>query len=555
MALAVGVGSPYSKRIANALRVGGYKEALSLPAPKPTEYADPHSFRADYMLSTYLSKFEGFGGDADRLQRESIQSFIETESSVRKVNTFLRLGSAFGGVEGVLSDARRKISRLLDRVNPDDCEFPFGEFIEGCGWGPGATATLNSSQSQLDKKILETQLSVTRRAAPYANAYFQYDSSWCGARFGYPVEQCMLLPSEFQIIEYDRFTTVPKNWKTRRSIAIQPTLNIFLQKGVGRMLRNRLRRDGINLDDQSRNQSLAQRCYAEGYCTIDLAKASDTVSLELVNLLFPPSWLKVMDDLRTRYTKIGDHMHKLEKFSAMGNGFTFELESMIFYALLWSVVRCEAGDMRSEIGVYGDDLIVSRQHYDRVVEVLSYCGFTVNAEKSFKDGPFFESCGKHFFHGVDVTPIYQKNRVSTLPEAIRCANRIFRWALHSGHLDSRVRTAWEISCSFANSFLVNRFARLCRVPQMPWYLEGDDALLYPSFSGKTNAHGQMSITTLSFSPTKVEASGYALLSYTLRCGVERDSPFNGLLSLRGYGKYRVRQRLVTRRLYGDLAWF
>lgn len=554
--LATAVNSQYSNRVANAIRDGGYKAALAVEQPKPSEYLDPDSFRRDYLVASYLSKFEGYGS-TDVLESEAIRSFIETEQSVKDVNSRLRIGSAHNGVEGIISDARRKIISLLDPITRTCDFFPFEEFAQGCNWGPGATATLTSRESTLDKKILERRLSVTRHALPYALAYLRYDTSWVSARLGFPAEVCSLLPSSFAVIDYDRFTTVPKNWKTRRSIAIQPGLNIFLQKGVGSVIRKRLQRDGIDLDDQSRNQMLAKRSFSEGYATIDLAKASDTVSSELVRLLLPPSWFTVMDDLRTRYTKIGDHKHYLHKFSAMGNGYTFELESLIFYALLWAVIRQEGNDWSTEIAVYGDDLIVANQHYERVVQVLNYCGFTVNDQKSFKDGPFYESCGKHYFQGSDVTPIYQKKRVNCLPEAIRACNRLFRWAhYYDNCLDSIIRSAWDISVSYADRFMGFALRKKLKVlPRMPYFVEGDDAILWPVLDGfKRNIHGQLRFKGLSFSPKKTAADNYALLSYSLRRGVETDSPFSGFLSLRGIGKYRYRERMVLFSRTDALFW-
>jgi hypothetical protein len=548
------VGTDYSAAIAKAIAEDGYLRALKLGAPKPQEYSHPDIFRADYLCYSYLSKFEGYV-DTDNLADEAISSFLQTEQVVGKVNHFLAYGSAKSGVEGIISDARRKVIRILDRVDLTCDKFPYKEFIEGCDWGPGATATLKSRDARLDKKILERPLSVTSRALPYMRSYISYDTSMGSARLGFQAESYSPLPCEFQVVEYDRFTTVPKNWKTRRSIAIQPTANLFLQKGIGRMIRNRLRRDGIDLDDQSRNQILASRAFKDGYATIDLAKASDSVSSELVDLLLPPSWVIPMRDLRTRFTKIGDHMHHLNKFSAMGNGFTFELESLIFYSLLYATIRCEARDFESEIAVYGDDLIVHQKHFKRVVEVLNYCGFSINDDKSFSEGHFFESCGKHYFGGFDVTPVFQKKIVNSLPEAMRCSNRLFRWAHFSeGFLDRRVRLAWEASVSYADRFLDFGFRKKLKVlPRAPYYLEGDDYILWPDFVVPRNRSSTYRIKAISFAPEKIRADGYALLSYSLK-RVVTDSPFRDFLSLRGFGKYRYSTRLVLGRGTDVLSW-
>lgn len=544
------VNSEYSLRVEKSMRAGGLVAALKVAMKPHAEYLTPRSFRDDYLISSYLSKIE-LSQDNSRLESEAIAQFKETELRLESVNRFLSRGSSSAGVEGIISDARRKILSILGNGHPGRASFDLDEFAYGVDWGPGATATLKSQVSTLDNKILEPQLSVTRRALKYAHAYFRYDTSFVSARFGFPVEQCTLLPSEFHVRESDRFTTVPKSWKSRRSIAIQPTLNLFFQKGVGKMLRNRLRRDGINLDDQSRNQKLAARAFFEHYATIDLAKASDSVSTVLIRLLLPDDWFCVMDDLRTHSTDIDGEELRLNKFSAMGNGFTFELESLVFYALCWAVVRKEANDQTSEIAVYGDDIIVANKHAPRVIEVLKYCGFETNVDKTFVEGPFYESCGKHYFQGVEVTPLYQKKLLSDLPEVIRAHNRLFRWCIVGDNrfYDTRFRVLLDMLSQVCQR-LMETFSRrkkaLKKVPRIPWWMEGDDGLL-ANFTLPCDRNHISNIEVITFRPAKQGADGYALLANTLRKGVIVETPYMGLLSLRGVGKYQLSRRRVVRR--------
>jgi hypothetical protein len=58
--------------------------------------------------------------------------------------------------------------------------------------------------------------------------------------------------------------------------------------------------------------------------------------------------------------------------------------------------------------VYGDDIVCPTAWVKEVFTILDSLGFLVNKEKSFVDGPFRESCGKEYLHGVDVTPIYYR---------------------------------------------------------------------------------------------------------------------------------------------------
>jgi hypothetical protein len=76
---------------------------------------------------------------------------------------------------------------------------------------------------------------------------------------------------------------VPKNYKTDRTIAIEPDWNMFLQKGLGGLLRRRLRRVGQDLNDQSTNRFCAAVGSIDGsLATLDMSMASDTVAYRLV---------------------------------------------------------------------------------------------------------------------------------------------------------------------------------------------------------------------------------------------------------------------------------
>lgn len=571
------VESPYANSIANALEREDFQSACNSQI-EPSAYQNPYVFAKDYAAYNAIRKYSG-SGDEQLLTAKAVASFKETEIRVRDTNDRLRFGAASRGVEGVIETARRKIARMLGQTESRIYTVPWDRILEDVEWGKGATQSLQARDASLDNKILEPSLSVTPRCLKYARALLTADSTWMSARMGAHVEACCPLASEFQLVPAGRFATVPKDWKSRRSIDIQPTMNLYLQKGVGSYLRRLLKRDGINLDDQSRNQSLAARAQKDSYATIDLASASDTIATELVRLLLPPALFEVLDDLRTHRIHIADDPlcppegEYLHKFSAMGNGFTFELESLIFYALCWAVVRMEAADDDSDIAVYGDDIIVAQCHASRVIEVLNECGFVVNDQKSFTSGRFFESCGKHYFDGVDVTPFYQKEMVTDVPSAIRFANRLFRWAARVGggyDLDGVAFRAWVIAYDTAidlmselNSSRERQQRRLFKrrpykplpMPLQPWYVEGDDALISEYHNASCNISGQLTIITLSAVSKKVRADDYALYATSLRRGCVVSSAFHGYLPVRGVVSYEIRRRQVSRQLTRVPSWY
>nr|QDH88333.1 MAG: hypothetical protein H4Bulk474689_000001 [Leviviridae sp.] len=130
----------------------------------------------------------------------------------------------------------------------------------------------------------------------------------------------------------------------------------------------------------------------------------------------------------------------------MGNGFTFELESLIFWALCSSVVS-HLGGSESDVAVYGDDIVVPVDCVDECVRLLEFCGFTLNMDKSFWRGSFRESCGMHYFKGHDVTPLYVKDRVDDQDRKVWLCNSIkllaHRLNGHGWGLDGQLRSSYE----------------------------------------------------------------------------------------------------------------
>jgi len=258
----------------------------------------------------------------------------------------------------------------------------------------------------------------------------------------------MVLPSAFNTVRGNEIVFVPKNAKTHRVIAKEPHVNSFMQKGFGRYLRDRLRTvAGVDLKDQTLNQQLARDGSLTGtLATIDLSGASDTISTELVRLLLPEKWFSLLDQIRSKsgYLREKEYWVHYNKFSSMGNACTFELESLMFWALCSAVLEINGGEQT--LNVYGDDIVVPVEHYESVVKVIDYVGFSVNKEKSFHSGPFRESCGKDYFLGHDVRPIFLKESISSAEVLVKLANSIRRYAnrrLNGLGCDKRFHAAWN----------------------------------------------------------------------------------------------------------------
>jgi hypothetical protein len=215
------------------------------------------------------------------------------------------------------------------------------------------------------------------------------------------------------IIMPGELTTVPKNAKIDRCIIIEPTANTFMQLAIGSYIKRRLKDNGCDLYDQTKNKHLAYLGSVSGdLATIDLSSASDTVAMNLVLELLPPEWFNLLESWRTGQIFVKNHgLVEQQKFSSMGNGYTFELESLIFYSLSWAVCTQMKVDT-TRLSCYGDDIIIPTICSKKLYEVLSDCGFIVNTDKSYTDGSFRESCGSDFLSGINIRPFYFKDRLT-----------------------------------------------------------------------------------------------------------------------------------------------
>lgn len=260
--------------------------------------------------------------------------------------------------------------------------------------------------------------------------------------------------SDMQILRGNRFTTVPKSAKTDRGICIEPGGNVYLQLALGGFIRRRLSRFGIDLErGQSIHRSLARESSLTGrLATIDLSSASDTVSYRLVQLLLPDAWHDLLSALRSPVTEIDGKHVRLEKFSSMGNGFTFELETLIFAAI---TAACQNSGIRSlgqDVFVYGDDILTPAANSEEVLSALRFFGFVPNTAKTFVSGPFKESCGGDYFQGVDVRPHQVKESPDEPTAWITLANGLHRrWFDH--RMQSRLYRARERVLGFIPTHL------------------------------------------------------------------------------------------------------
>jgi len=299
---------------------------------------------------------------------------------------------------------------IRDVLGPLHDEVVLGSFSGGASTSRGRTVSHPANKFAGEADITEEALDilpVLYREVPMFREYTTF--------------------SQLNVVKGNILFTVPKKTDIDRCACKEPDINMFLQKGVGRHIRRRLRSVGINLNDQSINRAYAHRGSLDGQlATLDLSSASDRISLEVVSTLLPPLWFTYLNCIRSQNVTIDGETYRTEMFSSMGNGFTFELESLIFYALCRATLYFEG--IPGVLSVYGDDIIIPSRAFDIITFVLNKFGFVVNMDKSFHTGDFRESCGGHYHNGEDITPFFLKRKATRLTDVIRVANQLRKWA-------------------------------------------------------------------------------------------------------------------------------
>lgn len=402
------------------------------------------SRKAEYLQKEYLKKYVSSETDpADLRRSRAVEKWLEQEL-VNEVTTerLISTDPEFQILPGVqMSDflefARRVVTDLIGDTVPEAA-------LIG-GFSGGASTSRDRASGHPSLKYLG-QAHVTHDAYQHIESVKDLVPGW--AKYWDEGLEIVLVPGNVMF-------TVPKTTLIDRCACKEPDINMFLQKGAGRVIRNALRGIGINLNDQSRNQRLARKGSIDGrLATVDLSSASDSVTTEFVFQVLPVAWFTHLDSIRSKITTLDDgEEHVNEMFSSMGNGFTFELESLLFYTLARSTAYFTG--TRGVISVYGDDIIVPSSMFQSFEFVLSYFGFRVNPDKSFWEGDFRESCGGHFINGHDITPFYVREPIAKLSDLIKFANNLRSWSevTGTGICDPEYYDLWK----FCSEFIHERF--------------------------------------------------------------------------------------------------
>jgi len=423
------LGSPKALECASHIEANRWRELTEMSVV-PGDYSTSEAYFADAQAVDLLRKMPGLPtGINTRLAAE--ETFLDCEIQNKKTNERLshyRMVLDYplhdddrsDPILDVIREIRKTIKHILGPIQRSDIT-------------SGMSITGGSTYSHKGKfgSLLPSKLSALPEMTNPDLVIFTKleETMWFRIHHSILFESGPCLKTNYTLVRGNRFGTVPKDSKKDRGIAVEPTLNLYFQKGIGAAIRQRLQRKlglllvpknetfdemGTNddtspyLEAQTKHRVLAQQASRDGKtATIDLSNASDLICYELVCLLMPEDWFSALSLGRSPRTLFRRKWHVLEKFSSMGNAFTFELETLIFYAITSTIAKLKRVDT-SSISVYGDDILLPSECFEDVCAALRFFGMTPNPKKSFATGPFRESCGGDYFKGADVRPIQFK---------------------------------------------------------------------------------------------------------------------------------------------------
>jgi hypothetical protein len=386
------------------------------------EYLNFYETRDPHLLSFILT-FLYFGKKVeykdDDLEATALRGWFEVEERLDNL---------------VLPGWVTNLKRIVHAIFADWSE---GAFLPKHGGGAVAQIGIKGVNTKNYSMVIPPVIDYMYYKSMFA------DKPECGSI--YPDSEYAHVSSDTRKVS--RLMFVPKNWKTARTINMEPTSYQWAQQGVRLWYEHFLKHcwlaGHIQLARQEANQEAA--CAGSlgfGIDTLDLSAASDSVAWKLVKAIFPAGVLKHLAATRTSLVELPDGtILEVSKYAPMGSALCFPVQSTIYSAIIlmvsfaqlygkdwrvpgslddvdialaWKHAYAKPFTLRRGSGyipfrVYGDDIACDERVTSNVIAALSDLGFKVNTEKSFRGlQAFRESCGKRYFHGADVSPMIFK---------------------------------------------------------------------------------------------------------------------------------------------------
>jgi hypothetical protein len=339
-------------------------------------------FKAAYQIDSLLKRYR-FSKDLFRDQElidKAVMSYRETQDRLAALD----LNSLSANCQLVLDLAARYIAKVLGEYDDIECR-------DLCRFGSGASVGVPARMAS----------EAERWRIPISGSFEQikwFDSEMSQIPIikNYLDGQKGSASSEedatYQLTSSLTLSLVPKSFKSFRAIMPNTTIGSYMSDGIGRIIRKRLKRNGYDIGTlQMRHRHLACQASQHGLLvTADLSSASDSISVALVERLFPPDWMDILHRSRIGLVSLpdGSSVESLT-FCTMGIGYTFPLQTLVFLALLKAIEAVHFGRLdRRTISVYGDDLIYSSRMHKLVLYYFKWFGFVLNVDKTFAHGHF-----------------------------------------------------------------------------------------------------------------------------------------------------------------------
>lgn len=389
------------------------------------------SFSEDFAQKRFSKKFQEPAANSN-LSAQAWADWIEFDQSLPEIGDILLPGEWYV--------ARASLHEALRGYNLSEFSFPKGSEFHPTRGHNSLEARLSSSRWTCTYENFEafSKLCYSHRGLKTATRR-RYNSWYKRQNFDISIEEAdrflyrrfSPLGGDFARRIFDwklerivtlergsRFSTVPKNNDNERPINVECFANILTQSQVGHEIRRCLMTyfgtdlDTLQLEHRKRISDLQD-------ATIDLKNASDSVLLSLCRFLLPNKVFKDICERRSNWVLGPDNIYyPTKKVSSMGNGFTFELMTLILTALT-RVLDVNAS-------VYGDDIIISATAAPRLISLLESVGFVINKDKSFIDGPFRESCGANFHREEGYIESYDFEWPTSIGDCVMIFNKCYR---------------------------------------------------------------------------------------------------------------------------------
>lgn len=509
-----------------------------------------HCLATVNQLSRLLTKYTS-SGDDERLHTEAINRFAETDASLTG-NTFRKAdvenlrritASILGRCPGITEVSRyAKHGKGASRCHPYQERFQFyklSQFPYECS--PGAIPSM--SQLILEDERWRDAVDLHYRAKHKIPI-------WC------PVTDSSLIQGVCQPVKNNIVTTVPKDSSKRRTIAKEPAFSMYLQLAIHYWIAKRLRYvTDVDFSDVSRNRessrigSMITGRYSP--CTIDLSEASDRLSLDVVQTLLPYDWLELCLSCRSEYSELPKRSILLKKYASMGNGTTFAMQTVIYYALcVYAFELAREPFDKKAVYVFGDDIIVPYAVVPHLYRLLDMAGLKVNYEKSFINGPIRETCGREHYKGQDIRPVFYRKDTVDLQEYLAFRNQLWLWLDRHGY--EPVET---FVINYLDSFIT-------KVPEVPATLDLSSGrfccLKGPLYEGAEYTALSYSAKPRKYNQWQARGTGFNFmkLAATLRPTDVKlyDDTSTGSVFTNGNGRTRVQKTRRRYRYHSDTQW-